>query len=134
MTFPLNINYDIITKDKTMPAFMRILAMDLIENPYLSVGSFLQSMPDSDLKEIMNTIEEDEDKALEYLVLLTEILCQAEGIISEDLSQLTERTNTMITYIVIESLKRKGLVNVFYNNMSFGDDYGDKIIVEKKEL
>jgi hypothetical protein len=33
--------------------------------------------------------------------------------------------------MVIESLKRKGLVKVYYENISFGDDMGEKIIVEK---
>lgn len=132
-TFPLTLDYDKITKEKSMPPFIRLLALDLIENPYLSVGSFLQSMSDSDLFDLMDTVEKNEDAAMEYIILLTEMLSQAEGIKSEDLSQLTERVNTMITYVVIESLKRRGLVNVFYNNMSFGDEYGDKVIVERRE-
>ena len=36
-----------------------------------------------------------------------------------------------ITWMAIESLKRKGLVKVYYENISFGDDMGEKIIVEK---
>jgi hypothetical protein len=28
-------------------------------------------------------------------------------------------------------LKRKGLVRIFYENISFGEDMGEKVVVEK---
>lgn len=130
-TFPMTINYDKISKDKSFLPFVRILAMDMNENPYISIGTFLQSISDHDLKGFMAIIEDNEELALEHIILLTEMLAQGEGLASENLTQLTDRTNTMLTYMVIESLKRRGFVKVFYENISFGDEFGDKIIVEK---
>lgn len=131
--FPIQINYDKISKAKDFMPFVRLLAVDLIENPYLSIGTFLKGMSDSDLSTIMDLIEEDEDSALEHILITTEMLAQAEGLVSEDLDELTSRCNIMMTYFAMESLRRKGMIRLFYENLSFGDDYGDKIIAERVE-
>jgi hypothetical protein len=34
-------------------------------------------------------------------------------------------------WVDFESLKRKGLVRIFYENISFGEDMGEKVVVEK---
>jgi hypothetical protein len=44
---------------------------------------------------------------------------------------VTDRANQLISFLIIVSLERKGLVKVHYENMSFGDDMGDKIVVER---
>lgn len=129
--FPMTLNYEGISKDKRFLPFVRILALDLLENPYMTIGSFFNALSEPDLYEILKIIDTDEEKALENILIVTEMLAQAEGLVSEDLSELTSRTNTMLTYFVIESLRRKGLVKVYYENMSFGEDYEKKIIVER---
>ena len=48
------------------------------------------------------------------------------------LDTIHQRTNHLITLIAIESLSRKGLVKVHHKNMSFGDDMGDKVIINIK--
>ena len=129
--FPLQINLDRISREKTFFTMTRILAIDLMNNPYLSIGSFIKGLSDKDIAEFMDTIESNHDLAMENMLLITELLAGAEGLPSEDLSQLTERCNTMASYLTIESLARKGLVKVHYENMSFGEEFDKKIIVER---
>lgn len=131
VSFPLVVDYEKVSKDKYFAPFVRLLAMDMMENPYISIGTFLQRVSDSDLKDFLSLVEEDEDKALETLVILTEMLSQAEGIRSENLDELTEKSNNLITYFILESLRRKGAVRIYYDNLSFGEEFKDKIIVER---
>lgn len=129
--FPVEMNLDKISKDKSFLPMTRLLAIDLMNNPYMSIGSFVKGLSDKDIEEFMELVESDSDLILENMLLVTELLATAEGLPSESLSQLTDRCNTMTTYITIESLGRKGLVKVHHNNMSFGDEFNEKIIVEK---
>jgi hypothetical protein len=60
------------------------------------------------------------------------MLATAEGLDSaNDLQVFIDRSNQLTGFIIIESLKRKGLVRVYYENMSFGEEHGDKVVVEK---
>jgi hypothetical protein len=59
------------------------------------------------------------------------MLAAGEGLALEGVDTTTARVNQFCMLIVIESLARKGLVKVFHENMSFGDEMGDKTIVEK---
>lgn len=130
-TFPISINYDQVGKDRGFAPFVRLLALDLIDNPYITIGTFIQNISDDDLSNFLDLIEEDEDTALGNVVILAEMLSQAEGLRSDNLDELTEKSNTLLTYLVMESLRRKGVVRIFYNNMSFGDEFTDKVIVER---
>ena len=50
---------------------------------------------------------------------------------SKDAEQVSERMNAFCGFLAIEGLSRKGLVKVYHENISFGEDFGNKIIVEK---
>jgi hypothetical protein len=39
--------------------------------------------------------------------------------------------NAFCAFLAIEGLSRKGLVKVYHENISFGEDFGNKIVVEK---
>ena len=45
--------------------------------------------------------------------------------------EITKHTNAMVMFIAMEGLYRKGLVKLYHEHMSFGDDAGDKIVVER---
>ena len=80
----------------------------------------------------MNEISADEDHPnFEEMILISEMLAAAEGTNMGGTPEVHQRLNLFITWLVFESLKRKGLVKIYYENISFGEDMGDKIIVEK---
>ena len=135
-----DINYDNVIECKECLGVTRLLAADLKVNPYTTVGHFLKNISNADLK-ILNDIvenhsgieEDDEvtDPALADLVLIAEMLARAEDIISENDEDLMKKVNHFMIMITCETLARKGLVKVYYDNMSFGDDAGHRIVVKK---
>ena len=117
-----------------------MLAADLKANPYTTVGQFLKNISNADLKILNDIVEshsgieaEDEvtDPALADIVLIAEMLGRAEDLVSENDEDLMHRVNQFMVMITCENLARKGLVKVYHENMSFGDDAGHRIVVKK---
>jgi hypothetical protein len=123
--------YENIIKSKSLMPLTRTLALDLTTQGYMSVGDFLKSLSDSDVQNLLNISENNKSEQFSEIVLITEMLAAGEGLALEGVDTTTARVNQFCMLIVIESLARKGLVKVFHENMSFGDEMGDKTIVEK---
>jgi len=127
-----HLDYDAISKKKDALAVTRLLAMDLMANGYIHVGNFIKELSDADLKALTHNAEDDAENQYEDLMLVSEMLATGEGCeCSNSDKQFEERTNQLLNYLVIESLHRKGLVKCYHENLSFNEDMGDKIVVEK---
>jgi hypothetical protein len=134
------INYDNVIECKECLNVTRLLAADLKSNPYMTVGHFLKHISDVDLKILNDIVEEstgmdpdDEvtNPGLADVVLITEMLVRAEDLFSEDDAVLMKRVNNFMIMITCENLARKGLVKVYHENLSFGDDEAKRVIVKK---
>lgn len=126
--------FDKVTQDKKLRATTRLLAVDISKNGYINIGEFFENMPESDLQEYLNMAEDlDTDEAAEVL-LLSEMLAIGEGLDNglngDKLEIIQERMSQLIMYLTCEQLARKGLVKLYRENMSFGDDMKDKTLVE----
>ena len=132
---PLMIAFNKVSEDKTMLPTTRLLAVDIIKNGYINVGEFFKNIPDSDLKSYMNMTENIEGDAAAEILLLSEMLAIGEGLENglDETNQETmrNRMSHLIMYLACESLARRGLVKLYRENMSFGDDMGSKTFVEK---
>lgn len=130
-----SINYDNVVKSKELLAVTRLTASDLMNCPYMTLGDFFKNLSDSDVQSLQDIVEiaedEPEHEALGNLVLLTEMLTSAEGVARADFDDMHMRLNTFCMYVTVVSLARKGLVKVYYENMSFGEDMGKKVVVER---
>jgi len=123
----------IIGSDKLLPV-TRSVAKMLMRNPYTSLGRFFKKLSNENLEILMEIIDEGDSEfndRMEDIVLMTEMLSRAEGVPSQSVDEITENVNYFGACITCVSLARKGLVRVYYDNMSFGADNGDKMIVEK---
>jgi hypothetical protein len=123
----------IIASDKLLPVTKAVAKM-LMRNPYTSLGRFFKKLSDENLQALSEIIEEGDSEfndGMEDIVLMTEMLSRAEGVPSESIDDITENVNYFGACITCVSLARKGLVRVYYDNMSFGRDHGDKVLVEK---
>jgi hypothetical protein len=117
-------------------AVTKLLAVDLMARPYMQVGDFFKKLSDTDLTTLMDVVEANDGETpndqFSDLILISEMLAGAEGLGGgESVDMVTDRANQLISFLIIVSLERKGLVKVHYENMSFGDDMGDKIVVER---
>ena len=133
-TYQLNLNA--IANCEEFLDLTRRLAVKLMDRPYITVSEFLHETSDEDLQdmlEIFNDLTEtnEEVERMEEMVLIAEMLAFGEGLDGPSDEVSHTRTNQLMIFVVIESLKRKGLVNVHYENMSFGEDFNDKVIAEK---
>lgn len=123
----------IIESDKLLPVTKSVAKM-LMRNPYTSLGRFFKKLSNENLEILMEIIDEGDsefNERMEDIVLMTEMLSRAEGVPSQSVEEITENVNYFGACITCVALARKGLVRVYYDNMSFGTDNGDKIIVEK---
>ena len=123
----------IIESDKLLPVTKSVAKM-LMRNPYTSLGKFFKKLSDGNLQVLMEIIDEGDsefNEGMEDVVLMTEMLSRAEGVPSQCIEDITENVNYFGACITCVSLARKGLVRVYYDNMSFGTDQGDKVLVEK---
>lgn len=127
-TFSVNIHK--VAQDKSVIALTRLLASSLIITPYLRVGDFFLNLSDDDL-ETLTEISDENHKDFDNILLLAEMLATGEGLDHGTMDMMHQRTNQFLMFIAMEGLHRKKLVRVYHENMSFGDDMGSKIVVEK---
>jgi hypothetical protein len=98
------------------------------------LGKFFKTISDDNLLALAEIIEEGDSEfndGIEDVVLMTEMLSRAEGVPSQCIEDITENVNYFGACVTCVSLARKGLVRVYYDNMSFGRDQGDKVLVER---
>lgn len=128
------VNCENVVKSQECLAVTRLLAADLIAKPYLTVGDFLSNISDSDLQVLVEGSEtnESDEVLLDDLMLIMLMLRQAEGLeaLRSD-EKIRENLGALILFLVGESLSRKGLVKVYRDKMSFGEDMSKETIMEK---
>jgi hypothetical protein len=125
-----DIALDKIIQSREFSSVVKQLAFQLKENPYKTVGSFFDTLSNADLDLLMEKIDNED---WEEIILITELLARAEGAGGDNLEQVTQNMNVMTVMIAGEALTRKGLVEAFHRNMSFGDDSRDKVIFKRVE-
>jgi hypothetical protein len=119
-------------KEKDFLPITRTLAMDLLQSGYIRPGDFLKALTDSDVDALLKIADNEENPRLSEILLISEMLATGEGLEqSQDADSITHRMNAFCVFLAIEGLSRKGLVKVYHENISFGEDFGNKIVVEK---
>lgn len=127
-----SLNYSKIATEKGLLSMTRLLASDLSVNPYLTIGDFLKDLSDGDIEQLVKIIDVGEKhKNFEDLMLISGMLSAAEGHAAESVDDYHKCMSMMMTFVVCESLYRKGMIKLHRENMSFGDDMQHKLIAEK---
>lgn len=126
------INFARVMSEKSLLSVTRLLATDLNNNPYITVGDFLKNTSDGDLQHLVDIIDEGEEhKNFEDLMLISGMLSLGEGLPCRTVDDYHRVMNMFITFVVVESLYRKGFIKIHRKNMSFGEDMASKCIAEK---
>ena len=137
-TFTLNIGRCIA--DKTIPAVIRGLFMELRDHGYTNTGKFFQEMSDIDLDTLnylaeqthpeSDSTEEESNRAYEVLALFGMALTVGEGR-ELTMENAEDSLKIAISYIAIESLSRRGLVEAFHENWTMDRDDTSPIVKAK---
>jgi len=129
----MTINYEKVI-ESDMLAVTRLLAANVMKNPYMRVGDFIKNLADADLNALFEIVEgEGDHPRFEELLVISEILAKAEGLGTDTIDDMTKRTNMLCSLLTLESLFRKGLIELYHENMSFGDEEGNKMIAKLKD-
>ena len=130
--FPFEINYENIVKAKDILPMVRLLAADLMANPYMTLGAYFQTAKDTDLELILEVSEDEEDERLSDVLLMAEMLARAEGVETKDFDDVHKHLNIFITLAAVASLDRKDLIDADYDVMSFGEEFAQHTIAKRK--
>lgn len=128
---PYVINYQKICEHPECHPIVKSLAHTMVKNPYMLVKDFFTALSDDEVQSLMELVEDRKDSwCLSNLILISEMLARAEGLEPEDDQESSKNVSSLIVWITCVSLERKGLVRVFYENMSFGQEFDHKKLVE----
>lgn len=126
------INYSNILEDNQLLSVTKLLAKNIMETSYSNTGKFIKGLSDGDLYALLDTIEDGHPHQFEDLIIISEMLSIGEGCdAAKDEAETMNRISALSGFLTIESLHRKGFVKVYHENMSFHEDCGNKIVVEK---
>jgi hypothetical protein len=134
-----NLNLEQIAAATDYHSSVRLLAYKLKENPYYRIGNFLMEMSGTDLTSLQEVCEEQAELGdeiydpFENVVLLALMLASAEGVVIDE-ERVHTVVNIMTAMITMESLRRKGFVEVNYDKVSFGEECADEIVVKKTDV
>ena len=130
-----HLDYQNILKNKETLAVTKLLATELMTNGYIVVGDFIKNLTDADLQALTDNMEDDAPNQYQDLILVSEMLATGEGCgPSGNDTEFESRAHHFITLLILESLHRKGMVKLYHENISFHEDMGDKLLVEKIDL
>lgn len=127
-----HLNYANIVKEKSLLSVTRLLAGDIAKNPYMTVGDFFKNITDGDLDILGKIIDKgDQHKNFEDIMLISMMLSAAEGCEPSQIDEYVDHFNQFAMFVACEALFRKGIVKLHRENMSFGEDLKNAIIVER---
>lgn len=117
------------------PLVIREAARRLLNVDYMDVGTFLTELSKEDLEELVGycndiTVHKDHDKALDCIVVLAEMLAQAEGT-PLDKPDFNRTANLMIL-LTFEDLARKNVIEFFREQATLGDDLSNSNVARLK--
>ena len=126
------IDFDKVSQTESLLEITRSTAKNILKRPYTTIGQFLKGLTDEDLYTLCDIIDDEDDPRIyQDILLLTIMLAVSEGVPAKSSKESTENLKYFCTMLHCVSLERKGFVRVFYDNMSFGEDSGERVVVER---
>lgn len=134
-----SVDLQMVSERENYSSCTRLLASNLINNPYITPGQFITELSNYELDWLIETTEKltieneglyDDDEDVDELIIITLMLSQAEGVSVIDESQLFDHIKLMTLMLVGTKLGRDGVVKLFPEKFSFGQDMRDEIIFE----
>lgn len=120
--------------DKSFPAIVRTTAMELMRaGSYSKVGPWFKSLSDYDLRDLNDVVEQvdaGDQQASDVLVALAMLLSQAEGGTSTTTEEVIFDVQMFTMFLTMESLYRKGLIDLDHALMTFAHDSGALVLAK----
>lgn len=131
------VNLDMILKNGDRYIIAQDMAMLVKMNGLMSVGMLMKSIDDEKLHGMVEFIESTyeteptDDTCHKELMLVTLLMIQAEGgQVTIDPDIAIRAMSQTVMFIMMESLFRKGLIELRHENMSYDDAVSDRIVAK----
>ena len=99
----ITVNYNKIASSTNLLSVTRLLALRMMDNSYISVGDYIKSISESDLKLLVDVIDGgDTHPNFGDLLLLSEMLALGEGLEPGDITTMQNRTNQLFIMVICE--------------------------------
>lgn len=130
--YPFDINYDEVLKVARMSATKDVVRL-VKSRQYISPGDYTSLLTTAQLEELVEAINDEMSDDFSEVMLISEILARAEGLDPSDSAEISlYRIKSIMGFISIESLDRKGYAVAHRMNFTFDPAYGHLNIAEKK--
>jgi hypothetical protein len=112
------------------------VAMLVKMNGMMNVGSILKSIENEKLSMLVQHIEDtfhqedpSDDSCHEELMILSLVMLQAEGgYINFDVDLAAKYMGQTVSFLMMESLFRQGLIELMHDNLSFDEAAGNRMV------
>lgn len=134
------VNLDRVISRKDIWGVTGSTAIKIKNGLIATVEDFLRLMTDDEMEFFMNEFNKylkddklliDSEFALQNITLLVIMLSTAEGLPPSSYEEIETYARQLPGFITLESLSRKGLVILKYENVSFDEEYAKKVIAER---
>jgi len=124
-----HVQYESVASNSNFFPLTRLLAMQIMANPYITVGKFFEQLSDEDVYYLQQCVEDGADEidgephdTTRNLVIMTLMLAQAEGGPAANLDEIMAKTQSFKILCIIEALGRQGLAVPVRENYSLHED------------
>ena len=126
------LNLTAVLNAKDICAQVKLLAMRASTGEYIIPGKYFQGLNDLDLGVLVNIADMSSfnEQALFNMVCLAEILSNAEGFPALTDEDAHKNVGFVVVILTSMMLERKGVVKMFYDNISFSGSASEDTIVE----
>lgn len=130
----MSINFDKVLDAPDFSALTKAAIRKLKKQQYFSIAEFVQWIATPDLEDLVWRFERmiDDEDVLQDILILSECLASGEGFSITDSDEAHKNLNYFMTVVTCESLKRRGLVEMFYNKISLDNMMGEEMFVRLK--
>lgn len=140
---PFTLELPNIVASKEYFSVTRLLASTMMIRPYFTLGEWFLNVSDNDLELLQETAQKQVDldeehgdgivshEEFENVMLIAMMLMYAEGLdITEE--AVYQNVNTFIVMLTMEGMRRKKLIDIDYEHLSFGDEFKNVTVVTKR--
>lgn len=130
----LFVDFNKVLADPEFSSLTKMTIQKLKKQQYFSIAEFVQWVSTPDLEDLVWRFDRmmDDEAVMRDILILSEALAAGEGADTTGPDSCHSNLNYFMTVSTCESLKRKGLVEMFYNKISLENIHREDLFVRIK--
>ena len=133
---PISVSLDELIVDKEHHPLLRLMCVRLKEEPYMTLGTYFKGLSDRDTLMLADLVEAAttilDPWSYQQVTVMAELLSRAEACEAETVEGIKLNARMFCLIAIAANLERRGMVDVVWENASFGPEFLDKQVVRLK--